>query len=204
MPSKITQAIVQQKFEFIRDRIFEILVVEFDQQHILTYDDDLDVGIYLERTMPFDEVEIPAITVGYAEGDYSNKHQGSQDGLYTYHIDHFASAKSTLGIAGDTKSNLKLQKMMGVTRAILEDPIYKTLGVTPPFIMKSYVSKMGIAASKEPRDATNQSMGRVIFNVVANETSKLIIPTIIEDYKTHIKIDNTGKGYFYLGETYNI
>jgi len=202
--SKITTAIPEQKFQFITRRVFEILMDEFNQQQILTYDNELDVDFFLERTMPFDKEELPTINISFVDGDYSNKHQGSQDGLYQIFIDAYASAKTTATQAGDTLANLKVQKMLGVTRAILEDPVYKTLGVVPPFIMKSYVSKITIAAPNKNSnmDGVNNSMGRLIFNVVANETSKLIIPQLIAEYQTQIKIDNSGKGYFYLGINY--
>lgn len=194
--SKITQPISSQAFEFIRDRIFEIIVDEFDGQHTLTTDDDLELNVFLERNTPLDKTEISSIVISLATGSFGNKHQGSVDGTYQFHIDFFTNSKTNSSISGDTKAALKLHKIMGLGRAILEDPIYKTLGFVPPFIMKTWFSEFNIAAGNK-EDALNSAMSRLIFNVVANETSKLIVPNLIEGYKTSIKIDSTGKGYFY-------
>lgn len=194
--SKITKEINQQNFEFIRDRILQILVDEFEGQFILSYDDDLDLSVYVERSTPIDKTEIPAIVISLSNGNYNNKNQGCVDGTYVYNIDFFTNAKSSEGISGDTLAATKLQKIMGVGRAILEDPIYKTLGVTPPFVMKTFVSEMNIAQQNK-EDAENTSMGRLLFNVVSTETTTPIVPSLIEGFKTAIKIDQSGKGYFY-------
>lgn len=197
----IIQPIAPQRFEFIRDRTMAILMSEFEQQFILTGDYSLQLNFFVERSNSLDEDELDAIIVSLAHGDYSNKNQGSVDGAYMYHIDHYTKSKSSLGIAGDTAAQIKLQKFMGITRAILEDPVYKTLGVVPPFIMGSWVSEFDIAPPK-PQDVQNVAMGRIVFNVRANETSNLIVPTLIKGYNTQIKINGTGKGYFYQGENY--
>lgn len=199
--SKITQVINRQAYEYIRDRILEILVDELDNQAIISYDADLEVNVFLEIANPLDKTELSAIVISLASGKYDNKHQGSVDGLYQFHIDCFTNAKTTAADAGDTISTVRLHKILGVCRSILEDPIYKTLGFVPPFIMKTFVGEINIATPNK-EDASNTSMGRLLFNVVANETSKLIIPNLIEGYDTTVKIDNTGKGYFYQGENY--
>lgn len=199
--SLITQTILQQLFEYIRTRILQILVSELEGQFILTGDYDLQLNVFIERSNPLDKTEIDAIVISFAQGTYGNKNQGSVDGTYQYHVDCFTSAKSSLNISGDTAAQLKLHKIIGVVRSILEDPIYKTLGVNPPIIMKSFISEINIAASNK-EDATNTSMGRITFNVVANETNKLIIPPLIEGYDTDVRINGSGQGYFYRGENY--
>lgn len=199
--SKINTVIPKQKFEYIRDRVFEIIMSEFEGQYLQSYDPDLDLSVFIERSTPLDKTELPGIVVSLAAGNFGNKNQGSVDGTYQINIDHYTSAKSAAGVSGDTYAAKKLHKILGISRAILEDPIYKTLGFTPPFIMKSFISELNIAAQNK-EDAENTSMGRLVFNVVANETSKLLIPDLIEGYNTSIKIDNSGKGYFYKGENY--
>jgi len=199
MAHKITTEIPVAAFERIRDRMFEILVEEFAGQVLLGYDPELEVNVYKERSNAIDKTETSAIVVGLAKGNWSNKHQGSQDGAYQFFVDHFTKSKSNSEGDGDTLSALKLQKIMRVTRAILEDPIYKTLGYAPlpvPFIMKTYFSTLDIADGNN-RDANNIEMGRLVFNVVANETSKLIDPPLIAGYKTTVKMDGTGKGFLF-------
>ena len=199
--SKITQIISTQRFESIRDRILEILVDEMDHQYYLTSDEDLNVSVFIERNNPIDKTELSAIVVSLAKGAYSNKNQGSVDGDYIYNVDVYTNSKTTENGAGDTLAAIKMQKLMGVCRSILEDPIYKTLGFAPPFLMKTNVSEFNIAAGNK-EDALNTGMGRLTFNVTTNETNKLIVPNLIEGYETTVKIDNSGKGYFYQGENY--
>ncbi len=199
--SLITQPISKQLFEFIRLRILEILVSEFQGQFLLTGDYELEVKIFIERSTPLDKTELDAIVISFAHGAYSNKNQGSVDGMYQFHIDCFTSEKSSNGVSGDTAAMIKLHKIVGLVRSILEDPIYKTLGVQPPIIMKSFISEINIAASNK-EDALNTSMARLVFNVSANETNKLIIPPLIAGYTTSIKINGTGRGYFYEGINY--
>lgn len=199
--SRIKTEIKKAAFEYIRDRILEILVYEFDGQYLLTYDNELDnISIFIERNTPVDKVELSTIIVSLASGGFGNKNQGAVDGTYLFHIDVFTNSKTTTTVAGDTAASIKLQKIMRVARGILEDPVYKTLGFTPPFISKSYVSEFNIAPGNK-EDSLNSSMGRISFNVVANETSTLLTPVLLAGYKTSVKIDNTGKGYFFEGPT---
>ncbi len=199
--SKINQIINTQQFEFVRDRIFEILLDEIENQFILTGDYNLSISGFIERNSPIDKTELPAIVVSFAKADYNNKNQGNVDGTYLFHIDCYTNAKNSNGIDGDYLAQKNVHQLLGLCRAILEDPIYKTLGFTPPFVIKSAIIDLNIASGNK-EDAMNTSMGRLGFSIMVNESSKLISPTIIESYLTSVKIDNTGKGYFYKGETY--
>lgn len=200
--SKINHIISEQNYEFIGKRIFDVLFSEFDAQFYSYGDYDCDVSVFLERSTPIDKSEFPAVVVSFAKGTFGNKNQGSIDGMpYVYHVDVYASAVSKEGVSGDMVAALLLNKLLGKCRAILEDPVYKTLGIKTPMIIKTIAEEMDIAASNK-EDATNTSMGRIAFKVWANETSKLIVPELIEGYTTSIKINGSGKGYFYEGENY--
>ncbi len=199
--SNIPAVIPPASFELIRDRILQILLIEFENQYLLTYDDALYLGVYIERSTPLDKTELNAIVISLFDGDYSNKNQGYVDGIYTFNIDCFSSAKSSQGISGDTLAMKDLQKIMRVVRAVLENPVYKTLNFTPGGINKTYISKISIGPSNK-EDALNTSWGRLIFNVIAPETTSLITPALIGGYDTRIKIDNSGRGYFYEGNNY--
>jgi hypothetical protein len=199
--SKIKQVILKRTYEYIRDRIFAILMDEFDGQFVLTYDTDLEVNFFIERGTPIDKTELPAIVVSIAKGSFDNKNQGNIDGSYSFNIDCFTNAKTNITEGGDYIAAKHLQKIMGICISILEDPIYKTLGFTPPFIMSSSFSEMNFA-SPNKEDASNTSMGRLTFNIRANEAFKLIEPSLIEGYETTVQIGNSGKGYFYIGENY--
>lgn len=198
---KISQIILPQNYEFVRDRIAEILTDELDHQLALTGDYDLDVLVDVERSTPFDESELPAVNVSLDLGSWGNKHQGSVAGTYIFNIDCITSSKSTQDKAGDVAASVKTQRIAGLCRAILEDPLYKTLGFTAGFVIRTFCNDMKFGTAGSP-DAKNTIVSRITFNVQVSETSKLTIPNLIEGYDTTVKIDNTSKGYFYQGENY--
>jgi len=194
--SRITVAIGSQAFELIRDRLVEILVDEFEGQYLLTYDSELEVNVFKERNNPLDKTELSSIVVSLATGSYSNKNQLSVDGEYSYNIDIYTNEKTNDAESGDTRSALKLQKIIGITRAILEDQAYKTLGFVTPKIMHTMVTDINIRGY-DPNDTMNTSMGRLSFKVRAIETTLPITPSLIAGYQTGVLIDLSGKGYFY-------
>lgn len=185
----------------MRDRIADILYDELDIQSQLNYDTDLDVEVLIECTNPIDKTEASVIIVSLASGSYANKNQGGVDGTYTYNIDVFTNSKTTESTAGDKNAALKLQRLLGLCRAILEDPVYRTLGFAAPFISRVNCVDIKIADTGRD-DAVNTAMGRLTFNVVLNESSKLLIPNLIEGYDTVVKLGETANGYSYSGENY--
>lgn len=198
MPN-ITNVIPSQGFEVVRDRIAEILIDEIDRQAVLSYEAYLElVEVTTERSNQVDKVEVPTINVSFANDSFSNKSQGSEDGLCTYHIDVYTSAKSTVSGDGDRIATLRCQKLLGLCRYILADPIYKTLGLIAPSISRVYTGEINIRPIG-PDDAQNQAMGRLTLYVVCNESNKFIIPNLIAGYQTSITLDNTTLGYFYEG-----
>ena len=75
--SKITEILLPEGFEYVRDRIAEILADEFDHQYYLTGDVlfDLKDKVYVERSVAFDREELSAINVSVGSGTYGSKHQ---------------------------------------------------------------------------------------------------------------------------------
>lgn len=199
--SKIDQIILPQNYEYVRDRIAEILADELNGQLLLTGDYDLDVEVVAEDTTVIDESELPMVTVSLDAGSWGNKHQGSVIGTYVFNVDCITSSKSNQNRAGGTASVVKAQRLAGLCRSILEDPIYKTLGFVPPYISRTFCSDIKFG-KPGATDANHTNISRITFNVLVNETSKLKIPLLIEGYQTTVKIDNTSKGYFYQGENY--
>lgn len=200
--SKITAKITRQGWEYIRDRIAEILADELNAQVTMDYPSvDIDAQVWVERTNSFDKTELPAINVSLATGSWENKNQGSQDGTYIFNIDCYALAKTKGADSGDTLSAIKVQRLLGICRYILEDPIYKTLGFEPPFIMRTGCKDVNIA-SPPNEDEKNVAMGRITFSVTANEKNQLLVPKLIAGYKTQIKVNGTDEGYLYEGNQY--
>jgi hypothetical protein len=203
---QINSIISNQAFEALRDRIFEILVDELDNQFQLTGDYDLDISVYKESSGPFDISDLPVVNVSLATGDWENRNQGSDDGTYEFNIDIHTGAKNTPSGDGFTAATIKLHQIAGIIRAILRNPVYKTLGyeVGPgitPFILRTFVKNLNIAAGGN-QDAMNTAMARLVFTVLANEKIEFIEPGLAEGYDTTVKIDDTNKGYVYTSENY--
>lgn len=194
--AKILNVIPNQNFELIRDRITEIIIDELAYQNdYINYEDDkLASAIFTEHSTPFNEDELPAINVSFAGGDYSNKNVKTVEGTYTYNIDFFIRAESTTDNDGDYLSAVRLQRVMGVVRYILEDPIYRNLGFSYPKISLVKLNTIAIADSKQ-QDIANINMGRLVLEVRCSETTELLTPNLIAGYETTVKINNTNFGY---------
>ena len=135
----ITNVVPSQGFEIVRDRIATILASEIDTQAQLSYEPYLaSVNVDVEIANPIDKIELPCVIVSFANDNFSNKTQGSEDGLCTYYVDVYTSAKTTATTAGDKIAMFRLQKLLGLCRYILADPIYKTLGLVAPSISRVY------------------------------------------------------------------
>lgn len=194
--SEIENIIPQQAYELVRDRIGAILYSELSEQVVLSGNYDLDADVYVERYVPFNTTETPAINVTLASGAYDNKHQGSSRGTYTYNIDGYVSAKSDDDDHGDMIAMPKLHRLLGVCRAILENPIYKRLMYAPPFISHTMVQGINIA-EPSPMDGAFNVMGRITFSVVVNETTQLLDGVEFYAMCTQVKLYETDKGYMY-------
>lgn len=196
--SLITGVIPAQGFELIRDRIGAILFDEIQNQGVVGGDVFLtSVKVFSERSNSFDKTELPAINVCVAGGNYGNKQQGNSDGTYTYNVDVFCNAKTSDGEAGDEKAAVRMERLLGICRYILEDPLYKTLGFAPPFIGNTHCVEINIAAAGKD-DADTTRMGRLTFSVRCAETNSLIVPVLIGSYVTHV-ILSEGQGYVWEG-----
>lgn len=194
--SKILAAIPQQGFELVRDRIGAILATELAEQSDLNSDTNLDADVWVSRSTPFDAEELPAVNVVLAEGDYDNKHQGSSRGTYQYNIEVYTKAKSGNGKDGDKESSLKLDRLVGVCRAILENPVYKRLDFDAPFISHTMVT--GFQNGRvDAGDARYNVMGLIRFNVVLTEDTQLLEGLPVGSLYTTVKLYETDKGYLW-------
>lgn len=198
----INTIIPVQAYERIRDRIAEILLEEITNQFQLTGDPDIQAKVFLERNVPLDKTNIPGVVVTFIGGQYSGQTVRDSEGNYTYAVDVCHGAKSTQDNPGDTISMYRLHKLLGKCRTILEDPKYKTLGFTPPFIMRSKIERIDLV-NPIPGDAVSISMGRLTLAVRAPENADLIVPKLIDGYDTVVKLGNTEQGYVYSGGNIN-
>lgn len=199
--SLIYNAIPEQNFEKILNRIGEILKEELDTQFLLTYDTDLeDIPVYKERAIPFSHVELPAVNVLLHGGEFSEQSQPNTQGTYRYLIECTYAAPGEDGDdvetgRGDTISKIKLNRLMGLIRAILEDPKYKTLGFAAPSIGRRFIERMYFMKTIH-QDAEHVWIGRLEFVVKAPEyPAALSIPVPLVGADTVVKLEETEMGY---------
>ena len=195
--SKINGIIPPQSYELVRDRIGEILTIELANQYLLTSDEALNASVFVERFIPFDKTDLPAISVSYSRGDMDNQDVKHADHSATYFIDCFQSAKSSTSEQGDALSKVKLHRLIGVCRAIIQNPIYNTLDFDAPFIMFRQITSLEIADAGK-QDAVSVTMGRLTLNVRIPENTQLIDAIEAGGYDTQVKLYETDKGYKYI------
>lgn len=193
----ITLPIPAQGFEQIRDRIADILIEEIEHQRTLVSGFG-HVSYFLERTIPISHTEMPAINVALATGSHDGKSAVTSSKIYNYHIDCYYKSAATYENDGDTLSAVNMQRLLGVCRAILENPVYRTLGFANPFIKRVFVSSISIADTNT-NDTISVSMGRITFTVELPENMELGTGQVLDQYRTKINIGTSGVGYSYIG-----
>ncbi|MBL4810567.1 MAG: hypothetical protein JKY43_10985 [Phycisphaerales bacterium] len=197
--SKIVNVIQKRAFEIIRDRIGEILIDELANQVAISYNEDIDATVFVERSVPFQAVELPCVNVSVTRGGFDNATIVNKDGTYTYNIDCWTRAKTTNDNGGDSLAMFKLQRLAGVLDAILSDHQYNTLGFVKPYISSTFVEELAIAEPKRNEDAESVMMGRLTFVVRVCEGVEKLEANLIDGFDTSVKIGNTDQGYIYSG-----
>lgn len=193
----ITGLIAPQAFEVVRDQVGAILAEEMHNQSVLDGNNpEIDPVIWVERFIPFDRSELPAVNVTLAKGQIDGTTVAQSDGMYTYNIDVYSKAKETAGEKADKTAMLRLQRILGLCRAILMDAQYKTLGFAPPFVMMRQVNSLSIA-EPDQRDAASSVMGRVTLQVKVPEITALLVPQNLAQSNTQVKLEETDKGFYY-------
>lgn len=198
--AKINKIIQPQGYEIIRDELGAFIKDELFNQVAISYDEELDADVYVERFIPIGNDEVSnnsIIVISLAAGKFDNFKQLNHDGNYLFNIDFYTNAKSTNDETGDVLSTFKLHKLMGVVKSIIMNPIYDTLNFNPPFVMGRYVEEMNIEDPKQKEEATNVIRGRLTLNARCVEKLDEIDLTTLKISNTGVKISNTDKGYLY-------
>jgi len=199
--SLINTVIPPQSFEIVRDRLGRIIADELDNQFQISYNPDLKVKNWIERFLQFDKTELPSVNVMFSEGSYGGQTTIQSDGTYKYYVDCYVNAKSRENDPGDVRAMVKLQRLLGVCRAIVEDPRNKTLqfGVRPGFVMSRHVESIQIQnPNQKEHDADSSVMGRLVVSVKVPETTSYIQPVNVKDFFTTIKLADTEMGYLWI------
>lgn len=201
MSALINHKIEKNNYELVRDKIGAILFLELNNQYVNYYTPEADVeSVTVERTNPEDFTELSSVNVSISEDSFDNKHQGQVDGSVIYLVDAYVKSKSDPSGGGDVKAQFKVQRLLGIIRAILEDPQYKTLGYTIPFIKRVMVSRVEIRGGT-PADAANTAMGRLTLSVEMIENTQLLEGVDLESAITSVKLGISDFGYLYQFNT---
>lgn len=185
-----------QNFELVRDRLALVLQAELENQQYLGADIIVPT-IYIERGVPFNDTELPAINVQYSGGAYGNKDVTQVQGTYTYYIDIMAQNSTAGTERGDMLAMIAVQRLAGLVRAILDNPLYITLGFSRPSLGHVEASSMQIA-ERGDTDAKNNAMARVIYIAQVAEGNVLITAPEFAAANSAIKIDISEAGFLYV------
>lgn len=176
----IESIIGKQNYELVRDRIYNIIVENIANQLLLNSDPfdqkALDCKIENERFIAIDKSDFPLINVSLARGSYEGKIAPTVNGTYTYNVDVYHIEISDQDEYFDQKASKLLQRTLGVIRAILENPIYKTLLFATPSISRLRVADLTIIDpnTMQNQDGAGVIWGRLSFEVVVSESVKLL------------------------------
>lgn len=199
----IANEIQPAAFEIIRDQIAAVIAMELSSQYTLSYDTEIgETTVFIEKKNPVDKTKQPAIVVSLGQGTFDNKNYGgSLNGSYTFTIDCFTCADNTDDDDADTLAAKRLHKLLRLCRAILEDPIYKTLNFSlkpVPFVVRTLCSDFQIAQEAYKQDAVATAMGRLNFMVTANETRPLIVAPQINQSITTVLLALSKDGFYFV------
>jgi len=197
----INTIIPKQNFELVRDRIGEILADELANQFTLSGDAEINAKVFLERFLPIDKTSLPSVNVMLSRGNYENHTTIQSVGNYSYFIDVYTRAKTSVTSNGDSLSLIRLQRLLGVCKAILENPKYKTLAFVPPYLNHTSIESIEVAEPRNNQDASSVMMGRLTFNVVVRETTELTTPNNISGWETSVQLGDSGNGYVFSNVT---
>lgn len=197
--SLINGQIPSQNYELIRDRIGAILATEIAYQASLDTTLEVPSKIDIERFIPYNaDTEFPAINVNFWKGEYGNTDVRKTEGTYYFNIDCYADSPNVGTVRGDKLATAKLQRIMGLVRAILKNPAYITLGFVADVIGQVEIQGIYVANKSIVPDALNETVGRVILKIRALETVNLINnQNFAQEVTASLKIGTSNKGYFY-------
>lgn len=195
----ITQAIPAQAFELIRNRIGEILASEFTAQKVIT-PSWVKPTVWVERYFAFNgDTDFPAVNVTFAGGSYVNETIQRSQAEYTYNINVFTSSPSTSTSNADKLSILQMQKIVGMIRAILMNPIYVRLGYasTAGVVISRRIDAVRMGDKKDIQDALSDVVGQISIVVNAIETTELAEGVLVEMVNSNVKLDESAEGFYF-------
>jgi hypothetical protein len=195
MAAKLTYQVPPANFETIRDQIGSLLKLELDNQAALGVNPNLTAEVYVERFSPVDKSEGNVIVVNVQGCKFNNQTPVSQSNETVYNVDIFTNAHETASVEGHKGSSVKLERLAGLIRHILQSPHYDRLGLANGIIEHREVSQIRFGPVNDEQDSVFTRMARVDVMVRMNENQNGIDPVVAAGYDTIIKIELTEKGY---------
>jgi len=197
MSSRITTVIPQQNFELIASKVATIILTEFANQIVL---EPLNTifsidKIWLERFIPFDKTEMPAINVFYNSSTYTDNTPHNSLGDSKFSIEVITNAKHTSNNDGDLLAAQKLHRLIGAIRYILKHPAYLSLDLQK-FVFYTQVESIRIGQPTQSGEGLHAISGLITFNVRLRENNGDISGISLEKQTTTFLIDNSNKGYY--------
>jgi len=207
MAAKITYKIPASNFEAIRDRIASIITVELASQSILNGtistavpplatipNPDYVVSVYTERFTPVGKEEGKVIIVNLERMPLSDQTYKSQVGKAVFNIDVYCNGKETSSVEGYYGSSVKIQKLCGAIRHIIQSPYYEKLDFTEGIIQRRSVTSIDMAHPGED-DGAFTRMARMQLEVDIFESQNEVSVISADGYDTVVTISETDLGY---------
>ena len=148
-----------------------------------------------------DQQEKSVIIVRVDDGMYSNKDQKDVTGDYQFFIDCYSYSEQIGSDGAYYLSSVKMQRLMRLVRAILQDQSYRTLDFTPPAkggtinVKATNVVKMKIGTRADMPDSLAETCGRVMFSVEVSESVENKATVALADSYNTFYMGITDKGY---------
>ncbi len=149
-------------------------------------------SVWVERFIPLDKTEVPAVVVAYSQSTMSGQERSStrQIAVATFFVDAFVSKK---GING-RDAMVALNRLLHLMRSILMNPKYANLNVEG--VHSRNVNNIAIADPNR-ENTNNLVMGRIGVEVKLTEKEQLIDAPTVGSAITNVTLGLTDKGYVY-------
>jgi len=192
----ITDEITPDFFEIFRERIAEIILIELQNQYLITGNSDYNFSkIWIERTSTFNLSEVPAINLSIGSLTYGDKHRGQRWTDVVYNIDVYTSKVHEADYFADTLSQKAVWNIARVLEYILDHPEYAALKA-PPYVRHTSVGEV-VMGQSEVDGAGKVSVLRLEFSVNTLSQQGVIYPINVTGIDTTVTLDQSDKGYFY-------
>lgn len=185
-----------QNFERIRDIIGVIIAAEFAGQYTLTSNPLFQSDIWVERFVPFDVSELPAINITIDSIQEKQSNPGRTVYTANFQIQIFTLAEETDSQRGDIQSVLNNHKLTGAIRYILKNTTYVRLKLdSSPLTIQNFQMPEIVFVKPDLQDGNNIMVSQITLAVQYDEDNGSITPVNLQQVISQFKLDETEKGY---------